>query len=311
MRDDIAPIRVAFPLGIGDCFWPCQKLKGLSKLCDYAPIHAYVNKSENHKSVGFLQLIPHIEKADFHVLAPNRIISQLPPSYKAERWSTLEGSEGWNNFDYIFCANGHIEDGKPIAEWMPELETEYDFDYMLDDQAREDAELLMSDPAVLLYPSAYGPNYGFHKMWWSVADWVEVIRLFNQKNIVPTLVGANTEGDLAYANRLTLASFRNPKIEFKSVVGLTTIAAMVAMLQRCKVWIGLNSGFGIVAASMQTPTLMMWADRRWPIGDTFFRPAMQTAWLHPDRLDVYRTVSFGSPDMDAPGVVDRAMEIMR
>ena len=308
MKDDLKPIRVAFPLGIGDCFWPCQKLKALSKLCDYAPIHAFVNRSENHKSVGFLKLIPAIEVADYHVLAPKSIVHQMPPSYKAEKWSTLEGSAGWNNFDYIFCANGHIEDGKPIADWMPELETEYDFDYVIDFADSVEASRLMPEPAALLYLSAYGPNYGFHKMWWTVDDWVEVIRLFNKKNIVPTIVGANTEGDLDYVN--WLAEHR-PRIEFKSVVGLTSIAAMVAMLKRCKIWIGLNSGLGIVAAAMQTPTLMMWADRRWPMGDSYFRPEMQTAWLHPDRLDVYRTVSFGSPDMDAPGVVDRAMEIMR
>lgn len=304
------PIRVAFPLGIGDCHWPCQKIAGLSKMFGHAPIHAYVARSPNHNSVGYLELMPCIEKAEFSENALTRIRFQMPPDYRDERWRTLEGSAGWNGFDYLFCANGHIEEGKPIADWMPELETQYEFDYVIDAQSQSDSRRLMPYPEVLLYMSSLSANVGFHKMWWRLEDWVEVIRLFNGRGIVPTMVGANTEGDLNYNNMIAQ---ERPAIEFKSIVGRTTIPTMVDLLKRCRVWMGLNSGFGIVSASMGTPTVMFWSDDRWPLvrEEWLLKEAEQRAWLRYDQLEVYRTFSYGSPDMTPEAVVSKAMEIMR
>ncbi len=310
MNDDLKPIRVAFPLGVGDCFWPCQKIRGLSKLFGHAPIHAFTNASENHKSVNFLRTIPCIEKAEFSVLAPMNIVKQMIPDYKDERWSTLDGAAGWNGFDYLFCANGHVEQGKPIKDFMPELETDYDFDYIIEPESEKYAALLMPDPEVLLYPSALGPNAGFHNMWWGIHDWVSVIRLLNESGITPTTVGANTPGDLQYA---TMLAAHRPYIKFKSIVGLTTIDMMIVLLKTCRLWMGLSSGFGIVSAAMKTPTVMFWSDDRWPMGKVSFKTEMQWAWLEdkPFWSNYYRTFHFGSPDMDAEVVVGEAMEIMR
>lgn len=301
------PIRIAFWLGIGDCHWPCQKLKGLRKFFGGRPIHAYVNRAPNHDSVGYLRLIPHIERAEFSTFAP-KFLNQLAPDYREPKWATLEGSANWCGFDYVFNANAWMEAGKPIADWMPELETEYSFDYRINDLSLSVSHRIMPEPRVLLHLCNEKANRYFHGMWWGLDDWADVIRRLNDRDIIPMIVGAGTVADLSFVNRLATEC---AGIQFVSAAGRTTIAEIVDMLRRCRLFIGLNAGLGIVSASMGTPTLIMWADNRWPVGEISFDQGMQTAWLCSSQRDAYRTFSYGSPEMTAENVMQQAMEIIR
>ena len=62
---------------------------------------------------------------------------------------------------------------------------------------------------------------------------------------------------------------------------------------------------------MGTPTLMLWADQRWPVGDVAFVPEMQRSWLDDHQLETYRTLSYGSPDLTPERLVDALLEVAR
>ena len=309
------PLKIAFPLGIGDCHWGCQKLAGLRELHPDRPIHAYVNESVNHRTVGFLEIVEHVDVAQMSNLAPHDINSEMPPSYLADKWATQRGCECWKTFDYILVANGHVERGRSMAEFVPEVRTEWTYKLNISDADRaHERKLVPWDKPVLLYPSGTGPNGGFHNHWWTPLMWLDVIRQLQSAGHMPVIMGANTSDDLGYLQRIEIAaSDACVSLRCRKIVGKTTIPQAMSLIQRAAVWVGLNSGLGIVSASQNTPTLMLWADRRFAgempgAHHAGFIPEMQRCWLHESQLATYRTLSFGSPDLNPANVVKNILE---
>jgi hypothetical protein len=303
------PLRVAVWLGIGDCHWVSMKLRALSRLHGGRPVHVYVNESPNHASVGYLELVPFVDRAFLSEDAIYNPIKDLEGTYKAERWSTLDGCAGWRGFDYVLIANGHLERGERIETWLPELATDYSYELLIPEADRAYARSLAAPGSVLLYPSGTGANRGFHRDWWTVRAWADVIRQLNALEIVPVLVGANSSEDRAYRDRLVHAA---RGLSFVDTVGKTNIPQVCAMIEDAAVWCGLNSGLGIVSAMRQTPTLMMWSDARYPIRRAApLHPAMQRSWLSDEQLATYRTLSYGSRALTPAAVVSNILELRR
>lgn len=305
------PLRVALPLGIGDCHWVCTKLRALSALHGGRPIHAHVNRSPDHASVGFLKLCPQVAEAIESDVAIYHMNEDLGEHYKSERWSSLEGSAGWRGFDYVLQPNGHLESGKSLASWMPELATEFSYQLNIPEADRAYARALAPAGSVLLYPSGTGANRGFHRNTWTVRHWTQVIERLNREGVVPVLVGAASKDDVAYQKLLVAAARRT---EFVDTIAKTNIPQVLAMIEDASVWCGLNSGLGIVSAMRYTPTLMLWADARFPIrGSATYtmHPDMQRSWLCEDQLGRYRTLSYGSRELTPRSVVETILAIRR
>lgn len=306
--DPSKAVSVALPLGIGDAHWTMQKIRALKALHGGAPIHLHINESPHHKTVGYLRMFRFVDKAFMNPRAPFSIHGELPGTYRDARYQTLDGCRNWRGFDYVLVANHAMESGTPIAEWVPALETQYRFRYRFPEGTDERVRALMPEPAVLLYLSGRGPNAGFHNGWWTVANWREVVRLLNRSGIEPLVVGANTQDDIGYFRDFEQGA---AALSYRSVVGQTSIPEYVRLIECSRAWCGLNSGGGIVAASAETPTIMMWADSRWPVGGAHFKPEMQRAWLCEKQLRRYRTHSYGNPETTPDAVAASIAAVMR
>ena len=308
------PIRVALPLGIGDAHWACQKMRGLSEYHEGRPIWAYINKSPDHKTVGLLELVPFIEKAEYSHTAPYDIWHQMPPGHRHPKWSTLEGSAGWHGYDYIMVANGHLEMGKRIEDYFPELATDYTYDLQISQEDIDYAESLAAPNSVILYPSGVGPNRGFHYNTWRPGDWAEVSNRLNQHGIVPVFVGAKTNSDMSYMSTVKTHLRQNPLAQYVDTVGKTNIPQVLHMIRTASAWCGLNSGLGIMAGSQYVPTVMLWSDRRYPIRGVaqrvYLHENMQTAYLNEDQQKISRPMSFGSQELTPENVVRNILEVM-
>jgi hypothetical protein len=306
-----APLRVAMWLGIGDCHWACTKLRGLAERHGGRPVHAYVGTSPSHATVEYLRMVEPIQQAFQSDRAPWDLARDLSPHWRDPRWSTLDGCAGWRGFDYVLVPNGHLECGLPLEGWLPDLPTDFAYALRVPGPSRRLAESLVEPGDVLLYLSGNGPNRGFHNETWTVEMWARTMELFNAVGIVPVLIGANTADDRGYRDRVAGAA--RGRARFRDIVGRTTIPDIVAVTDRAGVWVGLNSGTGIVAASRGTPTVMLWSDSRFPIPGAVepLHTHMQTSWLTPAQRKTYRTLSYGSPSLAPARVVARALEVIR
>ena len=304
------PLRVALPLGIGDCHWSVQKLRGLSELHGGRPIRAFVNESEHHHSWRYLALVPFIAEAQRSECAPHSIRHELAQGYQDERWATREGSRDWNGFDYVMVANGHLEAGRRIEAFFPDVPTDYTYDLEIPTDVAADAERKIPRRRVLLYPSGCGPNAGFHGNTWTVDHWRQVISLLNDAGHEPVLIGAPTEDDMTYRDQVV---WRATGLRFLDRVGSTSHGEVLAAIRDSAAWCGLNSGLGIVAASQYVPTVMLWADNRYRCrgAHTQLHHRMQRSWLCEEQLATYRTVSYGSPEISPAHVVEQILEVAR
>lgn len=304
-------IRVAVPLGVGDAHWSAQKFKALKAHHGGAELHVHINECPDHKTVGYMQVLAEVDVAIFDKMAPNDIHRQLAP-YKDPKWATLAGTKGWNGFDYVIIPNGWVEEGRHMDDFYPELETEYMPELRISEADQARALDLMPEPRILLYPSGIGPNEGFHGGWWTPEDWATVVRMLNDAGVKPLFVGASTESDLGYYHKVEVAC---AGLEYDGIVGKTNLPQILAILQKARAWCGLNCGLGIVSASMKTPTVMFWADRRWRTGHPMnaFHYDMRTAWLprSHELLTYYRTFSYGHPGFTAGVAVTSIIEIAR
>lgn len=303
------PLRVALPLGIGDCHWACTKFRALSAMHDNRPVHAYVNRSTNHLTVGYLAMVDVIAEAYESPDAPYDVNRELPPNHQHPRWATLDGCRNWNGFDYVAVANGWLETGNRLETWWPELETE--FSYKLNIPEVTIAKMAPWEDRTLLYLSGVGPNYGFHRNTWSVAHWARVIQQLNTNGVEPVLVGANTKDDKTYRDQVVAAA---KDLEFCDLVGQTSLPEYCQIIRTARSWTGLNSGGGIVAAMLGTPTVMLWSDSQYPIPTVKalnlpLNTTMQTSWLSEQQRTTYRTRSFGSPELTPENVVADIVEV--
>jgi hypothetical protein len=286
-------------------------LRGLSAHHGGRAIHAFVNRSPSHLSIGYLELVPSIAGAFESERAPRDLAHELPPSHRDPRWSTLDGSRGWNGFDYMLQANGHLETGHHLDTWLPELATEFSYPLAIPAAARLSAAALAPAGAILLYLSGIGPNRHFHNHVCSVGLWVRVVELLNDAGWTPVLIGADTADDRGYRDAFLDAA--GDRVRVSDLVGRTSIAEVCAVIERAGAWVGLNSGTGIVAAMRGTPTVMLWSDSRYPIPGAIepLHTNMRTGWLAPPQLAGYRTISYGSPELTAANVVARTLEVVR
>lgn len=287
-------LSIAVPLGIGDNFWIACKLDALKKQTG-KKIRLYINQSPWHDSVHFLRLLPMVDDAVTHPKAPYHLDRALG-NYNDPRWSTLAGSADWNGFDYLLCPLPHLERGEPLSTWLPELETNYH------------PEIRLTKPKepgrVLLYPSGMQANGGFHGGWWQPEWWATIVRTLNLFKIVPTYVGANTESDLEYFKLI-------PKTgDFENLVGQTSVEEYLTLIRDARVWIGLNSGGGIVSVGLRTPTVMLWSDRTYKTRAGGLHPNQQRSWVQ-EPADYYQTLSYGAPNCTPAEIVGAALGVMR
>ena len=275
------------------------------------PDPGHVNRSPWHASVGYLELVPAVARAVEDARAPRDIGRELPPSHRDPRWSDLDGCRGWNGFDYVLVANGHLENGAPLASWLPELDTDFCYPLRIPDAARARARSLAPPGGVLVYLSGVMPNRGFHNDTWTVEMWVQVVQLLNSAGVVPTLVGAAAPDDRTY--RDVFAARAGGHARYVDRVGQTSIAEVCALLEDAGAWVGLNSGLGIVSAMRGVPTVMLWSDSEHPIAGAVepLHTAMRRSWLQPVQCRRYRTLSFGSPELTPTRVVARTLEVLR
>lgn len=308
-------IRVALPVGIGDAHWSIQKLRGIMARHPGERLSCSINESPNHQTVHYLRMFSFIDEAHLDKRAPIDINREMPGGPYDPRWATLEGCRSWNGFDYLLVANGHVERGRHISGFVPEVPTDYRLDSLMrwDEAALERAARIMERPKVVLYPSGIGPNIGFHGGWWSSRDWAEVIRILNVAGERPVIIGANTPDDRGYWRDWLLPILISARADVHCIVGETTIPEVLAIIRASKAWCGLNSGTGIVAASLDVPTVMLWSDRRWKVGAPHldFDPGMQRSWLFEEQLASYRTHSYGDPATTPAAVAASILEVMR
>lgn len=291
------------PAGIGDCHWVLMRMRAFRAWLEHQhndKIHlvAHIAHDEHHKSTEYVSLTRFFDEVVEDEHGMRGVVDHLNPIYATIAGSLGKDSRsGGRHLDYAFQANGHLEAGRRIEDWLPELNAFGGLDYTYPLDVRGDGSLddVEFTPRILLYPSGTGPNVYF-KSGWQAEHWQALLETLNFHGHKPTFVGAGTRDDMGYFGSLHLEG------DFENLVGKTSLREYMALIMSCRVWFGLNSGGGIVSAAMRRNTIMLWSD-----GDYGGRlaHAMQRNWV--GDAPNYHPFSYGSGSEQK--MVDKLVEV--
>jgi len=186
-------------------------------------------------------------------------------------------------------ANGHLERGLRIEDWLPDLE----IDGKVMERFRWTPKALATageirgsrgDYCVFYAGPESGNTTAGHNRGglWRPADWVRLAKLAREAGLAVLFVGA------AY-DRSYLANYSLPAglADCHNYLGAWQIDETLAVIRGARFHVGFQSGLGIVGVYQGVPAAMFWR----PYGDSIlpdqrvnFREEMATAWVPREHL---------------------------
>lgn len=262
--------------GIGDAIWLMQKL---------------VNQPDAHNWI-----IPAGQPQRAHQLAtllPSVIRSVTFKEGLGYRSIKTYGYRGhWCNTPDAFMleANTHLEAGKRIESFLPDLATSYRIQWETSDEDEASSQVCMglakkivpSDygfdevgpvhqpPFIAIYTSAYQKDARWKG--WEAKEWMEFIQLF-PKGYTFVIIGASW--DIGIPEQLMPMLTLN-SIPYVNTVG-QSLGVVIEVLKRCEAFIGFPSGLSILNETLGAGKTIM-----------FFPPhlqAMQNTFAEPSRIE--------------------------
>jgi hypothetical protein len=303
--------RVMVQAGIGDIAWLYQKIHGLAhRWC--SPVELIVAGDLPHRAQEFIELLPGVRFGGYGEFTSDEVIAAiaekpLPMTMDEMRGLTLPIS-----------VNGHLEHGRRIESWYPEIETMTGPLPLktTDGHRAKAAEILAREvpvkrrgrkpktsrptrPIVGVYAAslAAARSWGF----WDAAEWAEIVTGI-RKAVECDFVMIGAEWDDEFQHNIISRMVEMSKgITFRRCAG-QSFGVAVEVLRGLDLLIAFPSGIPIVATMIGTPTVWWLPDRKLATGGNV---SQLTGWIPKsiDEAGLIETRSFETPEDAIAGVL--------
>lgn len=257
-------ITIGMPAGIGDVLFEHIKLWSVR-----LEIDAYVIcEGWPARTVEFVELLGLPSK---YVPITYQSILMDEAIKKCATWGDVRKKTGGQG-GILLEANQHLELGRRIEEWMPDLPARWDFPINTTQEHRDKALAKLSPHSEKPMVGISCASYRGAEAWktWKASEWIDLLKRVLEMGWQPVMMGGSWDDvteDVAEA--LGLPCF----------VGKTHIGTAVEMHKLMKAYIGFSSGLGIMRVCMGLPTIMLWPDH-----EPDQRP-LSTSWAPPAMLE--------------------------
>jgi Glycosyltransferase family 9 (heptosyltransferase) len=249
---------VMAPAGQGDWSWIW------SKLCHVADEIAEVRVPSGwpNRTVPFIELCG--LKADY--------LDIDYPTIQANM--AVHGCETWAGYrEHPACgmavsANRHLELGKPLAEYLPDLPTDYHYPLPVTQEDIDVAARLTQDlPRPLIGISC--ASYRGSEAWktWGRGEWTDCLQRMQAEGLTPVLLGGFWDD---------LTHYVATNLSLPDLVGKTSVAECVAVLNALDGYVGFSSGLGVIRTVLRKSSFMLWPE---------FQCDLATSWPDPEDLE--------------------------
>jgi ADP-heptose:LPS heptosyltransferase len=230
--------------GIGDSLWVIQKLINTGE-----KFHWQIHDGNPQRGKQVFDLLPQVTASceykpglHYSVIKPNNIARYT------NAWSGIQQQ------DFYLSANEHLEAGRRIDNFLPDLPTSYELPFQTQAWEAEVKERYTNGPYIGIYASAYSTarNWGF----WQEDGWLKLIRLVN--NLIPAatfvLIGAEWDAELAGNLRSLL---QRHHISYISTIG-QPLGFVIEMMKRLDYGFYFPSGLGVLSGLLHRPSVMFY-----------------------------------------------------
>ena len=286
MSNDLLTVQV--PSGIGDISWLWSKLRHVAL---ERPIRFEAATGWPFRAAEYLELLPELHSHGYCELEFRDIASIV-----AQRnWKTWAEASGLGSAILPLENNMHLERGKPLAAWFPDLPVDYHYPLATTDDYKDRAEKLLGDLNGRVAIGVSCASYRGANAWktWSGNEWVDLLvrlasceRFHNQPPIYVMMGGGWDDLTREVGERLDTEH----GLEVRSTVGRTHFGVAVELHRRLHYYIGFSSGLGIVRTVLRKPTFMLWPEHQVPLS---------TSWADPEDLcsALYRVSGYVDPEI--------------
>ena len=199
-----------------------------------------------------------------------------------DTWAAVTSQFGLDGSLCMLACNPHLEAGKPLATWMPDLPTTYRYPLTTTDAHRQVAAqyLRHTHPGDVLIGVSCA-SYRGAAAWktWGDVEWTAFLRRVQQATPAARFVLLGGAWDDLTAAVFDEASRLRWLTDARGLppIGRTTFGAAVELLKALHGYIGFSSGLGHVACHCcNCPTFMLWPGHE---------QRLSIAWVDPELLE--------------------------
>lgn len=276
-------MRIVVPSGQGDFSWSWSKLCSVKNEIDSIG----VVDGWPYRSKEFIELCHPEAHCDYDKnFRYDMILSSqqaLGISHKHEpTWEKIRSLPHVRDGNPLLLeCNKHLEAGKPLSTWLPDLPTEYHYPLNISVKDRESAAKKLIR-CLAEHPMKDGPTVGVScasyrgaEAWktWKAEEWVDLLKRVMKMGWRPVLMGGNWD-DLTYSVACEL--------DLPDLVGKTSVPEMVEVLRLLDSYVGYSSGMNVIRTVLNEPALAFWPD---------FQNELRDSWAPPKMLEERRYVS--------------------
>jgi FkbM family methyltransferase len=277
-------LRVAVPSGIGDVTWVLTKLPALLAKEGLTKADIDCCHSDYPRTSEFLLSFDFVRRAGY---CEFDCVEQGSPVLSDGCFNYAPSQPAWHDrYDWFLQANGHLEHGRRLEEWLPDLPIDWQvasrFRFHPHDEAAARQFAAESGPFLLCFAASTPANTvaGHNRgPLWTPADWAELCRHLLARGIRPVFVGAEWDGD--YYHRHLAAQLPQGVWER---IGQWPIGVTFAAIRAARGLVAYQSGLGIFGVYLGAKVAMWWrphGDSLVPDRQITFSEEMAKAWVPP------------------------------
>lgn len=250
--------------GIGDAIFVLQKLVNQPER-----FHFELTDKQPQRGKQLFDLLPQITESARYVAGVKsyKDIEHIPVP---ESWDSITDQRF-----YLQC-NGHLEAGKRIETFLPDLAASYVLPYV----TGVEVDLPKDKPLIGIYTSAY--SNARHWGGWRMAEWFKLIGLLGY-GYRYVIIGA--AWDIGIPEQLCK---QLPEGSYINTVG-EPLPVVLEILKQCEAFIGFPSGLSILNETAGCKRTLMFYPKH--------LRKMMNAWADPKRIESgeYKGCQFGDP----------------
>lgn len=257
--------KITLPAGIGDGIWVLMHLVNSGEKFDF-----FIPDSKPQRGKQLYDLLPQVANScSYKPRLTYKSIANANIQNRKRNWRDI------TERDFVLSANSHLEAGKRIEDFLPDLAVSYRIKY---NTASEDKiralQLLPNGPKYIgIYTSAYANARHDHYNGYGPTEWIELVNLLHKgnKDFVFVVIGAPYDGDLSgmVATEMELRG-----VPFVNTVG-QPLPVVIEMLKRMFYFIGFPSGLSILNETLGKDGTMFYGHKIKGIINT---------WADPERI---------------------------
>lgn len=235
-------LTVGLPSGIGDFSW------GYSKLMHEGPMNYEVADGWPYRTTPYVDMLTEVNNSRYGIFRYEDILA-FEHVQGIKNGSTWKGIKDQGFGKILIEPNRHLEMGKRLEEWLPDLPCNFHYDINIPERSSKQAQEILSDlPRPIIGISA--ASYRGSEAWktWGYEEWSPFLQSLSAEGYTILLLGGYWD-DLTYS----LA-----QDGYKDTVGKTSVQTAIALLDQIDYYIGFSSGLGILRTVLRKNAFMMW-----------------------------------------------------